>query len=63
MERRVLKKGLNEESYKWMITKAATVVLTSTATARERRDLIDGFASDLKNMSGERIMAIAVALD
>jgi hypothetical protein len=62
-KRRALKAALSEQSDEWIITWAATVVLASTTTAKERRDLIDGFASDLSKMSGERVMAIAVALD
>jgi hypothetical protein len=46
-----------------LITGASAVVIASSSTDDERAEAIDSFVEDLSNMSGEYIVAIAVASD
>jgi hypothetical protein len=52
--------ALSEETLEGTITGASAIVIDSTSTNDERTEAINGFAEDIRNMSGERIVAIAV---
>ena len=58
-----LGKALNEEAFYMPITGASAVVIDSTATDEERADAISNFAVNISNMSGDRILAIAIVCD
>jgi hypothetical protein len=58
-----LGKGLNEEAIEVNITAASTIVITRNVTDKESEDIIYKFFEDISNMSGEQILAIAVAYD
>ena len=45
------------------ITGASAIVIDSTSTDEERAKAINDFAEEIANMSGERIVAIAVVTD
>jgi len=55
--------ALSEETLEGTITGASAIVIDSTSTNDERTEAINGFAEDIRNMSGERIIAVAVASD
>jgi hypothetical protein len=55
--------ALSEETLEGTITGASAIVIDSTSTDDERTEAINGFAEDIRNMSGERIIAVAVASD
>jgi hypothetical protein len=50
--------ALNEQG-----TKVSTLTIDSETTADERAEAMKGFVDDLRSMSGERIVAIAIASD
>ena len=54
---------LNEEAIEVNITAAATIVISSNDTEKEREDIINSFFDDINDMSGKKILAIAVAYD
>ena len=58
-----LGKKLNEEAIEMAITGASAIVIDSTSTDEERAKAINDFAEDIANMSGERIVAIAIVSD
>ena len=62
-QREALGKKLNEEALDWAITGASAIVIDSALTDEERAKAINDFAEDIANMSGERIVAIAVVTD
>ena len=55
-----LGKTLNEDAIEMAITGASAIVIDSTSTDEERAKAINDFAEDIANMSGERIVAIAI---
>jgi hypothetical protein len=55
--------ALSEETLEQTITGASAIVIDSTSTDDERTEAINDFAEDIRNMSGERIVAIAAASD
>ena len=59
-QREALGKKLTEETLDWAITEASAIVIDSTSTDEERAKAINDFAEDIANMSGERIVAIAI---
>ena len=58
-----LGKTLNEDTIEMAITGASAIVIDSALTDEERAKAINDFAEDIANMSGERIVAIAVVTD
>ena len=54
---------MTEETFEMTITQASAIVIDSTSTDEERAKAINDFAEDIANMSGERIVAIAVVSD
>ena len=62
-QRRALGKPLNEEAIEMAITGASAIVIDSASTDEERVKAINDFAEDIANMSGERIVAIAIVTD
>ena len=55
-----LGKTLNEDAIEMAITGASAMVIDSTSTDEERAKAIKDFAEEIANMSGERIVAIAI---
>jgi hypothetical protein len=55
--------ALSEETLEGTITGASAIVIDSPSTDDERTEVINDFAEDIRNMSGERIVAIAVVWD
>jgi hypothetical protein len=55
--------ALSEETLEETITGASAIVIDSTSTDDERTEAINDFAEDIRNMRGERIVAIAVVSD
>ena len=55
--------ALSEEMLEETITDASAIVIDSTSTDDERTEAINVFAEDIRNMSGGRIVAIAVVSD
>ena len=55
-----LGKTLNEDTIDMAITGASAMVIDSTSTDEERAKAIKDFAEEIANMSGERIVAIAI---
>ena len=45
--------ALSEETLEGTITGASAIVIDSTSTDDERTEAINGFAEDIRNMSGE----------
>ena len=62
-QRQALGKKLNEDAIDLAITGASAIVIDSTSTDEERAKAINDFAEEIANMSGERIVAIAVVTD
>jgi hypothetical protein len=62
-QREASHKKLTEEALEWAITAASAIVIDSALTDEERVKAINDFAEDIANMSGERIVAIAVVTD
>jgi hypothetical protein len=62
-KRKSSEKALVEERVEKTITDASAIVIDSTDTDKERADAIKGFAKEIANMSGELILAIAIASD
>ena len=62
-QREGLGKKLTEETLDLAITGASAIVIDSTSTDDERSKAINDFAEDIANMSGERIVAIAIVTD
>ncbi len=60
---RALGKPINEDAIDLAITGASAIVIDSASTDEERAEAINHFADDIANMSGERIVAIAVVTD
>ena len=58
-----LGKKLTEDAIEMAIKGASAIVIDSTSTDEERAKAINDFAEDIANMSGERIVAIAVVTD
>ena len=58
--RQALGKTLNEDAIDMAITGASAIVIDTTPTDEERAKAINDFADDIANMSGERIVAIAI---
>ena len=58
-----LGKTLNEDAIEMAITGASAIVIDNTSTDEERAKAIKDFAEDIANMSGERIVAIAIVSD
>ena len=57
-----LGKALSETT-EMNITAASNIVIPSNVTDQEREDIIYSFFEDITNMSGQQILAIAVAYD
>jgi hypothetical protein len=55
--------ALSEETLEQTITGASAIVIDSTSTDDERTEAINDFDEDIRNMRGERIVAIAVVSD
>ena len=55
--------ALSEETLEGTINGASAIVIDSTSTDDERTEAINVFAEDIRNMSGGRIVAIAVVSD
>ena len=55
-----LGKKLTEETLDLAITGASAIMIDSTSTDEERAKAINDFAEEIANMSGERIVAIAI---
>jgi hypothetical protein len=55
--------ALNEETLEATVTEASVIVIDETSTDDERAKAVKGFVADISNMSGERIIAVAVASD
>ena len=62
-QERPLGRVMTEETFEMTITQASAIVIDSTSTDEERAKAINDFAEDIANMSGERIVAIAVVSD
>ena len=62
-QREALGKKLTEDTVDLAITGASAIVIDSTSTDEERAEAINDFAEDIANMSGERIVAIAIVCD
>jgi hypothetical protein len=60
---KALRAALNEETLEGTVTGASVIVIHSTSTNDERNAAIKEFFDDIKNMDGERIVAIALASD
>ena len=52
-----------EETLEATITDAYAIAIDSTSTDDERTEAINDFVEDIRSMSGERIVAIAVVSD
>ena len=59
----VFVEGFSELRKTTSIGQSTAIVIDSTSTDDERTEAIDGFAEDIRNMSGERIVATAVVWD
>ena len=59
-QREALGKTLTEDTIEMAITGASAIVIDSTSTDEERAKAINDFAEEIANMSGERIVAIAI---
>ena len=59
-QREALGKKLTEETLDFAITGALAIVIDNALTDEERATAINDFAEDIANMSGERIVAIAI---
>jgi hypothetical protein len=53
--------ALNEETLEATVTEASVIVIDETSTDDGRAKAVKGFVVDISNMSGERIVAVAVA--
>ena len=67
-ERRAGKKSavaqvVDDEATEATVTNASTIIVPDEAKAEERQRMFDEFVSDMSDMRGRYIMAIAVALD
>jgi hypothetical protein len=62
-QRGALGETLAEETLDWAITGASAIVIDNASTDEERAKAISDFAEDIANMSGERIVAIAIVSD
>ena len=52
--------ALNEETFEATVTEASVIVIDETSTDVGRAKAVKGFVADISNMSGERIVAVAV---
>jgi hypothetical protein len=59
-QREAVEKKLTEATLDWAITGASAIVIDNTSTDEERAEAINDFAEKIANMSGERIVAIAI---
>jgi hypothetical protein len=55
--------ALSEETVEETITGASAIVIDETSTDVGRAKAVKGFVADISNMSGERIVAVAVPSD
>lgn len=62
-QRKALRKALVEEALEGTISGASAIVIDTTDTDKERADAIKDFAKEISNMSGELILAVAVAAE
>jgi hypothetical protein len=60
-QRSALGNALNEETLEATVTEASVIVIDETSTDDGRAKAVKGFVVDISNMSGERIVAVAVA--
>ena len=44
-------------------TATAAIILANDLTPNERQDIIDGFAADIADMNGQRVVVVAVELN
>ena len=54
---------IDDEGIETTVTNASTIIVPNEAKAEERQRMFDEFVSDMSDMRGRYIMAIAVALD
>jgi len=61
--KRAIDRVINEEAVEMTGTATAAIILANDLTPNERQDLIDGFAADIAEMSGQRVVVVAVELN
>jgi len=61
--KRAIDRVINEEAVEMTGTATAAIILPNDLTPNERQDLIDGFAADIAEMSGQRVVVVAVELN
>ena len=61
--KRAIGRGINEEAVEMTGTATAAIILANDLTPNERQDIIDGFAADIADMTGERVVVVAVELN
>ena len=54
---------INEEAVEMTGTATAAIILANDLTPNERQEIIDGFAADIADMSGQRVVVVAVELN
>ena len=62
-DKRAIGRGINEEAVEMTGTATAAIILANDLTPEERQDIIDRFAADIADMSGQRVVVVAVELN
>ena len=61
--KRAIGRVINEEAVEMTGTATAAIILANDLTPNERQEIIDGFAEDIADMSGQRVVVVAVELN